>query len=241
MADLIECDCRGLNARHNGQCAVLREAKLFMTKEGRTQLMEEYGEQVRKASGRPDVFSQLQKMGAPMDALLALRRNRTDTKAMDGAKKFCQAKELATMLVLLGPTGTGKTVAAVAVLEDFAKRHEWNNQATGSNQNPAMFVDASRIAALTAWRPEDGKWLDSMLAAQLLVLDEAGREGTPWGREALADLCMTRHNKRRRTVITANLRWDAFVERYGAPLADRVKGAGVVPSLWNEKSMRAKQ
>ncbi len=241
------CTCTGPGARTRGECTVMREARLYKTPEGRQQLRDEYAEELREATFRREskgddasMAHHLQKIGVPADDILTLRKP-DETTALQAARKFIGApRDMVRVLLLLGPNGVGKSVAAAAVLQAWARTYPWNQLATGTTATPAMMVEARKLTRLTTWGADDSRWLDSLLETEMLVLDDVGDEGTPTGCTALADLVLSRFARRRRTVLTGNLRWEPFAARYGSALADRVKGSGIVPNLWGEKSLRGK-
>lgn len=94
-----------------------------------------------------------------------------------------------TFLVLVGPTGTGKTVAAAW--------WAWTRR--------GRVVKASRLARMSWY---DEARVDALIGAPALVVDELGTECDDakgvW-RSRLDELCDARYDARRPTVITSNL------------------------------------
>lgn len=126
-----------------------------------------------------------------------------------------------TFLVLNGPTGTGKTVAAC----DEAWRQR------------GRVVKASRIARMS-WYDEPR--VDALMSAPLLVIDELGVECDDakgvW-RSRLDELCDHRYDAALRTIITTNLPESSVVpgERtliglVGARVLKRWQETGVIVS-----------
>lgn len=244
MSDVL-CDCRGPGARVNGDCAVLREFRMLLSPGGREQLLFEYRTEIsrreleREGGGAPaDTHFRLQRMGVPQLALLGLRGAKPNA-ALDGARTFVNApREAIQYLLLVGATGVGKSVAAAWVLQQFAQRYPWDSQPTRGERQPALFVEARQLTRLSNFDAQQTAWLEELTAVQLLVLDDIGDEGTDAGRNALIDLCITRGDRGRRTVLTSNLTGETFKTRYGVALADRIRQRGIIPNLQGAPSMR---
>lgn len=233
------CDCSGPRAP-DGTCPVLYEARAIREGTAAQHYRQILSARVLERDGQRhvDVPYRLQKANAPMEAILALRQKR-DTPAMDGAERFIQAPRAAVFfLLLVGKTGSGKTTAAVRVMQDYCRKYAWGEQSTGQDAEPLHFVPASRLTCLSVYGKDDEAWLQRLRALELLVLDDAGDEATATGLSLFVDLCVTRHALRKRTVITSNLTAEAFKTRYGEALADRIRSAGVIPNLSAQKSMR---
>jgi DNA replication protein DnaC len=186
-----------------------------------------------------DVPFRLQKLGVPADNILALRKA-TDTKALEGAKRFLTApKDLVRFLVLVGPHGAGKSTAAAYVLAEAVRRHDWNSQASGGRQTePFVWTNAAEVTSVVDFGRVAPEWVEGLKRASLLVLDDLGKDGTEVGLAALRDVLTYRHEKQRRTVVTSNLAPSDFKARYGESWYERLKSAAMVPDLRNEKSMR---
>lgn len=183
-------------------------------------------------------YVRARKAGCPQDALNALlRRSVQDTPALAGAKRWI-LNPASWSLLLLGPPGVGKTVAACYAMVDFCRRWEWNTGATGTNFEPCLFLVASELARLSVFTAADRERYEQLQETRLLVVDDAGDEVTDFGSKALVDLLMGRHRMKRKTILCANLGTTALTQRYGAALVDRFK-EGAVPSLQSQtKSMR---
>jgi hypothetical protein len=246
------CDCRPWCRPRGGECGVIVESKILKEDhaynlgrppdEHRNRLRDEYLNDLRDRASRReqgldprDLPYHLQKLRVPTDAIIALR-NPQDTPALIGARRFIQAPwRLTLFLFLSGPTGVGKSVAAALTTWDYVRRFPPNNAPTGT-ADPVVWAEASELTRASGF--VEPVRLRAMKVAQLLVLDDAGEESTEMGRAALVDLAKDRDAAGRRTVITTNLRPEDFRRRYGDPLAERIKAKGVLPSLWNSKSMR---
>lgn len=192
----------------------------------------------RQASDLVEGWRWAQKAGAPYDALAALKRGPEESEALKAARKFNQDSE-ALFLLLLGPTGVGKTLAASLAVVDFASQWPWNEQPSGIGAaEPVRYVDSSSLTRLSAFDAEAGRYVDSLRSCHLLVLEDAGDEGTELGKGVFVELLMARHARRRRTVVTGNLRPPQFRQRYGEAVADRIRTSGYMPDLFSEKSRR---
>lgn len=110
------------------------------------------------------------------------------------------ADEAARTLLLLGPTGRGKSHAATWALAERV----------------GVWLSATdvRVAEWDGLRPK-------ALAARLLVIDDLGRESTEWAARELADVCELRHNRGLRTIATSNLVEEKLLSRYGERCASR--------------------
>jgi DNA replication protein DnaC len=219
---------------------------MWQTPEGRQELEERRKAVYAAASGTRDAnayqeaWRWAQKAGAPYDALAALKRGPEESVALSAARKFNRDSE-ALFLLLLGPPGVGKTLSASLVVVDFASKWPWNEGATGTAAEPIRFVDAASLTRLSAFDAEAKRYVETLRGCPLLVLEDAGDEGTDLGKGLFVELLMARHAARRRTVVTGNLRPEAFKARYGAAVADRIKSGGYVPALFGEASRRARR
>lgn len=129
------------------------------------------------------------------------------------------------VLVLSGPAGCGKTVAATW----WAMRRDW----------PPAFVRATSFAASSRYdRDAREKWLK----ASALVLDDLGTEFADTKGSFLVDLdelIDVFYGDRRPLIITTNCTPTKFRERYGERVIDRIRECG---SFWStdEKSRRGR-
>jgi DNA replication protein DnaC len=104
-------------------------------------------------------------------------------------------------LLLLGPSGLGKTHLACAVLSDLVSK----KGVTG------LYVDFSDLLMKiqTSFRPDADLSKESILSpmaeAELLVLDELGTSKPhPWVLDVLYNLLNTRYNRKKITIATSN-------------------------------------
>lgn len=242
MSDEEWCRC-GEHSTPISQCPVMREFRLLKTPEGKALLAAEYlkllqSRQEARGKGN-ESWSHAGRVGCPQDALLFLRSHKPEGKALDAAVRFCgEARKYMTFLVLLGDTGVGKTTAAAYVVLDFCKSWAWNDQPTGTTFEPVMVVDAPAFTRMSVFDSAEKQHLERMKDTRLLVLEDAGDEGTELGKGALVELLMHRHATKRRTVLCSNLVGDPFVKRYGDAVADRLRTSGIIPNLQGVKSYR---
>lgn len=116
----------------------------------------------------------------------------------------------ASVLVLAGAPGSGKTVAAAWALGELS----------------GTFFAARSLVLSDA---ERGEAYRALTSCDLLVLDDLGSEYADrhgWSRSVIDAVIESRHADLRRTIVTTNLAGDAFARRYGQRVADRVRGAG---------------
>lgn len=234
------CECPA------GKCT-LREFRELREK-GAGWAMEQYREELRARAAQrdrgmepQDLAYRLQRIGVPAEDILALRGPLEDTSALQAAKKFLAAPREAALnfLLLVGGPGVGKTLAASYVLRDEARRFDWNGQAGGGvTVEPLQFIRAGELTRIDTRDRLDTQRLNGMAKCRLLVLDDAGDEGGPIGRDALVEMLLRRDANGRRTVVTTNLTAERFAELYGKPLMDRIRVRGIAPNLTKEKSRR---
>lgn len=143
-------------------------------------------------------------------------------------------------LVLLGPTGAGKTITAVALAYKLLDRAE-------SLEVPPEFVRFVKGLWFTVGRdlanarrlhPLGVGESPTILAAQdatLLLLDEIGYESTraPDGGQdtAIFDVLDARYRASKPVVVTSGLTKAKFADRYGAALVRRLEEVGQVVDL----------
>jgi hypothetical protein len=119
-------------------------------------------------------------------------------------------------LLLLGDTGTGKTVAAAWCLQQHFRGYDWNGHAGGSRTaSPGLCVLASELLTLDLYSTAGRDRLDDMRRCGLLVLDDLGAVAfNDVALGLLYDVLDTRYRQQRRTVMTANLSAVDFERRF---------------------------
>lgn len=113
-------------------------------------------------------------------------------------------------LTILGPKGAGKTFLGVLVLARFAAPHPrgWSSSWRGLWVDFAEAFDTVRLEIGT---DRDGRTLRSMLAADVLVIDDVGSdrgaraESSAFRLERLSMVLRHRYNHLLPTILTANL------------------------------------
>lgn len=167
---------------------------------------------------------------------LAAASEPQDTEALGVVKRWLAEKDL-TWLVLCGPKGTGKSVAAT-----WAVREVIRSGGTGAFRGTAALA---KLSAFDAGAAE----LAHLKRVHLLVLDDFGTELlTEYARAQFHDLLDHRHENYGRTIITSNLMWlsttrdgvtvPGLESRLGERLVDRMAQAGRRVQLAPQKSMR---
>jgi hypothetical protein len=197
-------------------------------------------QEARAAKVQRDLPFQLHKLGVPKraaGALLAMDADRPGPRAVRAwfAAPVTSQKPL---LVLLGEPGTGKTVAAAEACRlSLATSHPTLFGFT----DPAVWVACAELANLSSFTDADRAWFERMQSAWLLVLDDLGTEQLhAQAQQRLERLIDERYGNNRRTVITSNASKEAFQERVGARITDRIREAGRVVNCGNVSLRRAK-
>lgn len=148
-------------------------------------------------------------MGIP-----AVFRELAEGPGLRQTEALTEVRRGSLILVLAGDVGRGKTVAA----------SWWLLQAV--TQRQPLFVSAAR---LSRWDRYDRAEMDRLLLASRLVIDDLGEEFNDTKGNFLAVLdeaVSDRVANRRPTVITTNLTLEAFADRYGIRIRDRIREAG---------------
>lgn len=155
-----------------------------------------------------------------------------ETAALAAVRKFIKAPE--TFLLLTGGPGAGKTAAASRLMLQ-AQRFGWCAncwlEARSYSSLNGLVVRAAELARKSVFGPEADAFWQQLARVEWLLLDELGTEPMPekglWlgMLDALID---ERWREKRKTALTTNLDPATFAKRYGARIADRVAGDGLV-------------
>ena len=136
-------------------------------------------------------------------------------KALRIAREYAQQPR--GWLVLLGPSGTGKTHLAAAI----------GHERQRAGDNPLLVFMPDLLDHLRAtFRPDSSVTYDQkfemLRATPLLILDDLGRQATsPWAKEKLYQLLNYRYVARKPTIITTLLTMAEFEPWLRTRLLDR--------------------
>lgn len=175
-----------------------------------------------------------------VERVLLAEHERTDATRAAAAWLLDPSRRV---LVLLGPTGIGKTVASALVAVSYAKRHR-----TVRYQREPALMRMQSSTTLT----EQARYTE-LLEADLLIVDELGMTLSSQGeraRNAMFETLDARIGSEGRTILMGNLTKrlpdgrevgcvDALAKAYGARMVDRLHDVGRVVPLGGE-SMRGR-
>lgn len=138
------------------------------------------------------------------------------TPALEAVGRFLAPADKATILVLAGGVGTGKTVAAAVFCSTVQGRL-------------VKAVDLVKLGLFAAGN--DKRVLSELESAHLAVIDDVGAEPQDtkgYAYAAFFDAIERRYDAAKKTILTTNLTMDEFRERYGSGVGvrfwDRVRG-----------------
>lgn len=168
-----------------------------------------------QAREREELVAMFRAANVPRDSADAVLDGFHPTDATQAVDRFLVDPQART-LVLAGSVGVGKSVAAA--------------YAMSRRKGFCRFVSASSLPDIS--RFDEAAMREKRLAydCSLLVLDDLGTEygdAKGWFHSVLEPLLVDRHGNKRRTIITCNLPTEAFVQRYGERIADRIAGSGM--------------
>lgn len=152
------------------------------------------------------------------------------TRALTAARAWIHDGQ-ATILVLAGSVGTGKSQAAAWALDAH-----WQITAAAPPGSPLrrrgargvnglpLWLSASALNAVAPWDEAVARWK----GAEILVIDDLGtEEATPKALSLVDSTIVHRCAEGLHTVITTNLAQSAFAKRYGERFTDRVRQSGL--------------
>jgi DNA replication protein DnaC len=145
-----------------------------------------------------------------------------------------------SLLVMSGRPGTGKTLAACLWLARYVQDAKNWEEDTFRFKGSAVFLTAER---LSRWSRYDDAAMEKLYKAKRLVLDDLGVEylDEKGAYASILDaLIDARYSSMRPTILTTNLTGQAFKERYGERIADRLRDEGSLFVALGQTSMRRK-
>lgn len=164
--------------------------------------------------------ARLERTGLPRRYWEASFEGPRETQAMTAARQYaamdCQHGEYeiraGRCLVLAGPTGTGKTWAAAAVICSIRGRSRFHH----ASALMRCFLSDERDAAMREAE-----------TTPLLVLDDLGSEhhkAEGFAATLIEELLISREAEQRATIITSNLSPEKFKRWVSARIVDRING-----------------
>lgn len=168
-----------------------------------------------------------------------------ETAAMAAAMEFA-LKGPETLLVLAGGVGCGKSIAAWAAAEEFAKAAE-ERRGNGFGAMPCSRPDARTLKAIDLARAGsfDREFWDALEEPRLLIIDDLGTEPLDekgWALANLLALLDTRYDALSKTILTTNLPMPRFRARYcedGGRLLDRLREVGAFMEITDASLRRS--
>ena len=157
-------------------------------------------------------------------------------KNLAAAKNFAQSfgGEDSGNLLLIGPTGTGKTHISTAIAKTLIEKGVEVIYDSAQNIVSAFEKDKFR-SGYGAYEPEGAKYLE----CELLILDDLGAEFvSQFTVSCLYNLLNTRINKGLSTIISTNLSPAELSERYEDRIYSRIVGADSRILLFKGKDKR---
>lgn len=160
-----------------------------------------------------------------------------DTEALAATKRWLAQPGLC-WLVLCGPKGTGKSVAATWAVREVIR--------SGSDGAFRRVSEVTRLSGFDAGAVE----MEHLKRVAILVLDDFGTELlNDYAKQQLHELLDYRHENYARTIITSNLHWYptkadsvGLIGRLGERLADRItqSGGGMLKLITGESFRQRK-
>lgn len=165
--------------------------------------------------------------GVPELEAEVVAKGTDDNPTTLAVRDFCAGP--LTFCLILGTTGSGKTIAAAEGLLNSKMRWGASGDAWAYSSGEAKFVHAGDLARLSYFDTESQKILGRTERRKWLVLDDVGSElVTDTWRSNLTDIITARNSSRLKTIITSNLPVEDFKTRYDARIISRIRGSGVV-------------
>lgn len=199
-----------------------------------------------KRRWRTSIAQTLEGMGVRSDTAKAIERYEGDPAvvaryggrmAMAGAMSWVSSDK--RFLVLSGEYRIGKTCASAwAMLKLLERKTGGKLDGNDRFRNWGWRTTAGELADVSRRFECYDEWRQ-MFSIPLLVVDDLGTEPVDerWG-SAIGTLIDARHDGERRTIITMNLGFDEFRERYGPRILARINES-VVPVVCDSPDLEA--
>lgn len=145
-----------------------------------------------------------------------LSGNADASAAMCDVAKFTESDR--SILLLCGDRGVGKSFAAASTLDPGG----------------GLCLRATQLARLSDYDKDAFAAIES---ARVLVIDDLGQEYSDKSEFFISrfdDVISCRYDSGRTTILTANMSKEAFKERYGERVADRIREVGMVSTIRGE-------
>ena len=177
-----------------------------------------------------EIIRFLEYRGVPKRYLSARRSQIADSTWHD-VQPFLAGESL----YLWGPTGSGKTHLAVALM-----REDWiakPSQRPTFVKVPPMLLEIREVFSVSSERSStdsrsERSIIDRYATADLLILDDVGTEKiSDWAIQTLAVIVDKRYSEMRRTLVTSNLSLEELSDRIGDRTAARLAGMSVLAQL----------
>ncbi len=168
-------------------------------------------------------------IGLPVRALdIVLTGGLAETPALAavrGAEDIC---------IIAGGCGVGKTIAEVAWVCNYVSAPERWQDAADRDREPRpqyrgqvpLWISSAQLARLDHYKQDE---IDRVAKVERLVIDDLGSEyqdAKGFFGSLLDELIDLRYAGQRPTVISTNLDVEAFKNRYGVRIVDRIREAG---------------
>ena len=172
-------------------------------------------------------------LGIPNRTMSTICGGLDDTGPITASKRWLKTKR--SMLILSGPVGVGKTVAACWCGLHFGKESEILHNKSGWNHDKPTrvvirdsimrFTPSFKIASVPPWNLYKLDCFHNFV----VVIDDVGSEvGTIENMRVRYDTLLThRHNEGLVTIITTNMAAPSFKSYVGERVVDRIREDGV--------------
>lgn len=150
----------------------------------------------------------------------------TDTSSLAFAKEWLPTSSERPIMVIAGPKGVGKTIAAAYAMwmcdpPPPAGCSRW------PDAKAPRFRHVSEIADIGGHSDEDKKARAEIKGTKCLVVDDLGVEYcTDHFKSTWDAIVNARYGCAGVTILTTNLTYDTFAARYGDRVYDRIRGRG---------------